>query len=440
MYTEKVIPYKEQGPIRDTRLLYRLENILPKLMQEEAIDMWIVTSQENNEDPVMKTVLPSPMLNSSRRTILIFFQKEDGTVERLAIGRPGGPLSKAYNEVWTNPKDSDWAHYASLSGAKIEVQGQPETQMECLKRIITERNPKKIGLNYAETDSAGYGHGYGDGISHGSFNLISQSIGTENASKIVSASRLCVRWLESRSPEEMTTLKGVVSLTAEIVKRSLSSNIVHPGVSTASSVSSWIMQHCQDLGLKPWFPFYIVVRREGSPGLHGDTIIQEGDILHLDMGVEYLGLCSDIQCNAYVLKRGESEPPSGIKALFQQGKRLQDIVADEFTRSRTGNEILANSLKKAQSEGINGMIYTHPIGYFGHAPGAGIGYVDNQKGVKGWGEHPVYDNTAYALELNVSGPIPEWGGSKLMLGIETDVIFTGGKIHYYFRQQELFTI
>ena len=433
----KILPLKEQWPISDNRLKYRLENILPKLMQEEGIDMWIVTSQENNEDPVMKTFLPSPWTTSGRRTILVFHLKENGDFEKLMIGRPGGFMAKAYTGVWLNCKGSDLGRYMSLfGGGEVKNEGPPETQMECLTRIINERKPKKIGMNFSEVDF----HGFGDGISHGAFKLISGSIGSENSAKIVSASRLCVRWLETRSQEEITTFKGVVAITAEIMKQALSSNVVHPGVTTVSWLEAWIMQYCQDLGVKPWFPFYVVVRRKNSPGLFGDTIIQEGDIIHCDMGIEYLGLCSDLQCNAYVLKKGETVPPAGIQKLFEQGKMFQDIITSEFKIGRTGNEILANSLKRAEAAKISGMIYTHPIGFYGHSPGTGIGYIDNQKSVKGWGEHPIHDDTAYALELNVSAPIPEWEDSMLMLGIETDIIFTGGKVNYYYRQEELFII
>ncbi|MCL2377601.1 MAG: M24 family metallopeptidase [Defluviitaleaceae bacterium] len=439
MCQRNVLPLKEQWPVRDARLLYRLENLLPRLMREEGIDMWIVTSQENNEDPVMKTLLPAPAMTSGRRTILVFHLKNDGVLEKLCVNRAGG-MGSAYTSVWLNCKGSDISRYMALSGGVVKndspPEGPPETQMECLARVINERNPAKIGMNFSEIDH----HGYGDGLSHGAYKLIAGSIGAENAAKIVSASRLCVRWLETRSPEEITTFKGVVEFTAEIMREAFSRKVVHPGVTTASWLEAWIMQRCEDMGLKPWFPFYIVIRREGSPGLYGDTVIQEGDVIHCDMGIEYLGLCSDLQCNAYVLKKGESAPPTGITALFEQGKRMQDIVTGEFKVGRTGNEILAESVKKSEAEGISGMVYTHPIGFYGHSPGAGIGYIDNQKSVKYWGEHPIYNDTAYALELNVAGPIPEWGGSMLMLGIETDVIFTGGKIEYYYRQNELFLL
>lgn len=436
-YKDRILPLRRRAEIRDRWLLNRLETVLPRLMRDEGIDMWIVTAQEGNEDPVMKTLLPSPMLTSGRRTMLVFFLKKDGQMERLSVYRPGFALDKAYTPVWLSNKDGDWSQFAALSPDKGILNGnvgKPETQMECLKRIIDERQPEKIGLNFAS------GNAFGDGISHGAFCLISESIGPENAKKIVSAQNLCTRWLETRTKEEIDAYKGIINLMADILREGLSENVVQPGLTTAADLEWWLMEKCDSLGLRPWFPFMVAIRRKGVAGLSGDHVIQEGDIIHCDVGVEYMGLCSDIQDNAYVLRRGETKPPESIEQLFETGKRLQDILAGEFEAGKTGNEILSGALEKAKQEGICGMIYSHPLGVYGHSAGPTIGLVDNQSFVKESGERKVYDDTAYAMELNVSGEIPEWGGSRLMLGIETDVIFTGGKIDYLYRQNKLHLI
>ena len=435
-YKQKLLPLRKQAEVKDRWLNGRLEKILPALMKECGIDMWIIASQENNEDPVMKTFLPPPMLGSLRRTILLFFLKDDGTVERISLGRPGFTLDKFYRSVWLNQAESDWSKFAALFPDKgiPKQEGQPETQMECLKRIVEERNPKKIGLNYSLNTA------YGDGLSHGYYLTITEGLGAENAAKIVSAEELCIRWLETRLPEEIGAMGGIVNCAADILKEMLSPSVIHPGVTTAADLEWWAMQRCVDLGLKPWFPFLAAIRRSDAAGLSGDIVIQAGDIIHFDIGFEYLGLCNDIQVNAYVLRRGETEPPSSIIALFEKGKRLQDIHAEELVVGRTGNEVLTASLARAEAEGINGMIYSHPLGFHGHAAGPSVGRVDNQKFLKSSGELCVNDNTCYAMELNVYGKIPEWGGQQLMLGIETDVVLNGGRVEYFYRQDKLFLV
>ncbi len=434
MYQARVLSLREREKVRDRWLEIRLEQLLPQLMEETDIDMWIVTSQEGNEDPVMKTLLPAPMLTSGRRTMLVFFRGPDGAVERLSIYRPGSCLDKFYRAMWLSNRDGDWSQFASLSpdkGIKNGNVGTPETQLECLKRVIDQRNPRKIGLNYSAATA------FGDGISHSAFELIREGIGEENAARIVSAEPLAVRWLETRTREEMDAYQGIVMLTEKILAQGLSGDVIHPGVTTAEDLEWWLMQRCEDLGLRPWFPFMVALRRHGNVGLSGSVVIEEGDIIHCDVGLSYLGLCSDIQDNAYVLRRGETEPPKGIRDLFETGKRMQDIVTGQMALGRTGNEILSASLAQAEREAITGMVYSHPLGVYGHSAGPTIGLVDNQKFVKGMGCYPVHDNTAYALELNVYGPIPEWGGQTLMLGIETDILFTGGRVEYLYRQQAL---
>lgn len=431
---DRVLPLRERAVIKDKWLMKRFETVLPQIMTEEDIDLWIVTSQESNEDPVMKTLIPSPMLTSGRRTMLVFFKRQDGTVERISISKPGFALDKMYKSVWISHKDGDWSQFSSISpdkGILGNNVGAPETQMECLTRIINERSPKKIGLNFCEDNA------FGDGLSHGAYTLIAESLGTENCKKIVSAQRLCTRWLETRTPEEIAAYKGIVRITADIMKEALSEQVILPGITTAADLEWWIMEKAESLGLKPWFPFMVAIRRNGAIGLSGDVIIQEGDIIHCDVGVEYLGLCSDLQDNAYILRRGETEPPKGLTDLFAQGCRMQDILAEEMQTGRLGNEILASALERAKAEGIRPMLYSHPLGNYGHSAGMTIGRVDNQKFVKGVGEYPLYENTAYAMELNVVGSIPEWNNQDIMMGIETDIIFTGGKVEYLYRQHKL---
>jgi Xaa-Pro aminopeptidase len=425
---------RERGELKDLWLAKRFETLLPALMRETGIDMWIVTSQESNDDPVLRTLLPSPLPGSGRRTMLLFFLKPDGELERLSIYRPGSALNKFYRGVWLNDKNGNWGQFTALSPEKNMPQGNtgmPETQMECLARIINERQPKKIGLNFSTVSA------FGDGISHGTYSLIETGIGKENAAKIVSAHELCVRWLETRIPEEIDAYAGIVTLAKTLMDEAFSTRFIHPGLTSAADLEWALMQRAFDLGLRPWFPFMVALRRFGARGLSGDTLIQHGDLIHLDLGVEYLGFCSDLQDNGYVLKRGETKAPSGLEALFRKGRRLQDLLAEEFRPLRKGNEILASVLGRAGEEGIEAMIYTHPLGYYGHSAGMTVGMADNQNFIPGTGEHPLYDNTVYAMELNVAAPVDEWGGQKTMMGMETDIVFCQGQVEYFYRQAQL---
>jgi len=159
-------------------------------------------------------------------------------------------------------------------------------------------------------------------------------------------------------------------------------------------------------------------------------LILLGDVLHCDVGIQYLGLCTDTQQNAYVQRLGEVDVPQGLKDAFAAGNRFQDMVTGQLVKGRTGNEILAGALAKAKEEGIKASLYTHPIGFHGHAAGPAFGMWDNQVSVPGTGEYELFDDTCFALELNIVRAVPEWGGMEVRIALEQDVVFTGGKAHY----------
>ena len=129
----------------------------------------------------------------------------------------------------------------------------------------------------------------------------------------------------------------------------------------------------------------------------------------MDFGITYLRLNTDTQQHFYVLKPGETEVPSYLVDAFDRGNRLQDIFTNNFEEGRTGNEVLAMSRAQAIEEGIKPSIYTHPIGYHGHAAGTTLGMWDSQGGVPGTGDYPLHLNTAYSIELNAASYIEEVG-------------------------------
>ena len=177
------------------------------------------------------------------------------------------------------------------------------------------------------------------------------------------------------------------------------------------------------------------------PNLQVDQqVIQPGDLLHVDFGITYLGLNTDTQENAYVLHPGETEAPAYLQAAFKKGLRLMDILTDEYQAGRSGNDVLASALKKAKSEGLQPTIYTHPIGFHGHAAGPTIGLWDQQGGVPHRGDYPLFHNTAYSIELNTAVEIPEWGKTIRMM-MEEDAYFDESGVRYIDgRQTELMLI
>ena len=404
---QKILPLRDRMRVYNEWLMKRLEQMLPGFMDETGIDMWLVIAREYNEDPVIMSLLPEPNLYARRRTILVFHRKPD-KVERLAVYRYG--FGDFYEGIWDPEK---------------------EEQYECLARIIKERDPKKIGINVSNTFA------FGDGLTHGEYTLLVEALG-DNKEKLVSAETLCIRWLETRCKEELEAYPMLVELTHAIIQEAFSSKVITPGVTTVDDVQWWIRQKMLDLGVEMWFP--ATIDRQG----HGDSyedkektnVIHRGDLLHCDVGFYYLGMATDVQQNAYVLKPGETEAPQGLKDALADANKLQDFHAEAMKNGRTGNEILKIALDNANKSGLKPSIYTHPLGVHGHAAGPTIGLWDQQGGVPGRGDYPLHPDTCYAIELNAKRAVPEWDNQEVRMSLEQNAWWTGEKLVFMAGRQK----
>lgn len=417
-----ILPERERARVVDEILEDRFNNLLPQLMRREGIDMWIIISREYNEDPVMKTMLPSTWLSARRRTIMVFYDAGgDKPLEKLAIARYDvGNLLKG-----------EW-----------DINVQPN-QWLALAKVIDDRNPKKIALNFSKD----YGHS--DGLTYTEHKEFMTALAEKQKAKIVSADRLAVAWLETRSEKEAAIYPIICRISHQIIEEAFSEKVIHPGITTTDDVVWWMRQKVTDLGLETWFhPTVDIQRLDPESFDHLRTfskrpskqVIMPGDLLHCDFGITYLRLNTDQQQHAYVLRSGETDIPEYLKKAFMQGNRLQDILTSRFKVGTTGNKMLLESLEQAKKEGITGSIYSHPIGVHGHAAGPTIGMWDQQQGVPGTGDYPLFQNTAYSIELNAAVEIPEWK-KTIRIMLEEDGYFDANGFRYLDgRQKEMFTI
>ncbi|WP_151674675.1 M24 family metallopeptidase [Patiriisocius marinus] len=386
----QVLPERDRAEMRDAILKDRFENVLPKIMDDTNIDMWLVIAREYNEDPVMRTMLPGTWLNARRRTILVFYRdKQANTIERLAVARYD--VGENITSSWDKEKQPDqWAR---------------------LLELIEERNPKKIGINVSKH------FGIVDGLVKTDYDELMEVLPPKYEERIVSAEKLAIGWIETRTQIEMKLYNQLVDITSSIIDEAFSKNVITPGITTTEDVVWWMRQKVTDLGLETWFHPTIDVQRnneELKSHIYSFTkgekekVIIPGDLLHCDFGITYITLNTDCQRHAYVLKDGETEVPSFLKEAFAKGNRVQDIFTGNFKTGRTGNEVLAMSLAQGKTEGMRPAIYTHPLGTYGHSSGTTLGMWDSQGGVPVSGDYPLHENTVYAIELNTTVTIPEW--------------------------------
>ena len=408
--------YERRPEIQNRLLEDRLNSLLPTLMRETGVDMWLVIAREYNDDPVFLSLVPKPRFTARRTTMLVFFDRGDGGIERLTVSRY--PLGAMYEAAWEG--------------------GDLDAQWKRLAEVIAERDPKSIAVNTSDTWPVA------DGISHSLYSKLASSLSPELKARLQSSESLVVHWMETRTEAEVEVWQRAVAIARETIARAFSSEVITPGVTTVGDVSWFIRTRFEEEGLEPWF--HPDVNRqwhgadfgENAPFLgdgSSDGIIRRGDLLHTDVGLCYLGLCTDTQEMGYVLKLGESKPPVGLTEAMRIGNRWQDALTAEFVTGRTGNEILSAAQRSLEKLGIQHAIYTHPLGVYGHAPGPTIGMWDNQGPTIGRGDWPLYPMTGYAIEGNVVVRVSEWDYQRVQMKLEQSALFDGKTVHYLAERQ-----
>ncbi len=403
---------------RDRTTRRRLDTIVPRLMDHADIDCWVLLSREYADDPVVLTMLPANWITSRRRTILVFFRMSEG-VDRAAVSR---------YEV------------DGLFPARWDTDAEPD-QMKALAGLIRERDPRQIAVN----TSTHFAHG--DGLTETEHQTLVAALGPVLSARLVPGEDLSVGWLETRLPEERSTLAEACATAHGLLRRALSSEVIDAGLTTTHDVEWWLRDAVQDLGTQVWFHPTVSTQRHsgdlrGSLASHpGAVTIEPGDLVHIDFGIVWHALCSDQQQHGYVLKDREAQVPEGLKAALAIANRLQDILLDNFELGRTGNDVLSATLDLATYEAILGRVYTHPIGFHGHGAGPTIGLWDRQDGVPGEGDRQLVADTAWSIELMAESPVPEWDNYPVRIMLEENAWFDGVRPEFLDgRQTEIWPI
>jgi Xaa-Pro aminopeptidase len=418
---DQILPVRERSAFIDRVLEYRIDSLLPELMDREGLDMWIIISREYNEDPVMETMLPSQWLSARRRTILVFSRNDDGSMDKIAIARYN--VGKLLKGEWN-----------------IDVY---PNQWDALIEIIERKDPKTIGMDFSQD------FGLADGLVYSEQKAFMEKLPTQYHDRVVSAERLAIAWLETRSRMEIEVYPTICAMGHEILQEAFSAEHIKPGVTTTDDVIWWLRQRVVELGLQTWFHPSVSIQRSNMgdnaflrsfANRAEDEIIQKGDLLHVDFGITYLRLNTDQQQHFYMLRDGETEVPKGLADAFKNGNKLQDILVKNFVSGKSGNEILKDALDEAKGQGFQASIYTHPIGFHGHAAGPTIGLWDQQGGVAGKGDYPLFKNTCYSIELFAATEVDEWG-KIVRIMLEEDGLYDDEGFRFLDgRAEEIYTI
>lgn len=386
---------QDQAVQRQQWVEARLDRVLPALMRERNVSMWILSMREYAEDPVFWSITSPTSFAARRRSIYVFYDRgpTDG-VERIALG--GGSQGGLYESYRSSTQAPD-AQAAELWGGE---------QWRLLQEIVRDRDPANIVLNIDEHQA------FSDGLHAGERVALERALGSFR-SRIRHEPGLALDYIAIRVPEMLPRYEEIQETVHALIGTAFSSRVIEPGRTTTGDVRWWLRQRVQELGMTVWFHPSVSFDRPGDGQGFAEGVIQEGDVLWVDFGVVAMGLKTDTQHLGYVLRTGEAEAPDGVQECLRTSNRLQDILLAEMEPGLSGNAILANALDQMRSEGIDGTIYTHPIGDHGHGAGPLIGRWDNQEGLPNRGEVLLRASTWHSIELQATVAVPEWNRERL---------------------------
>lgn len=410
----ELLAWTEQMAARDQWLTKRHEMLLP-MMRRHGIDMWIVVNEEFHDDPLTEYIAPARPY-TGRRDVFVFVDAGDAGLRKVAAT---GYWEETVARFFESPIDPD-----------------PADQV--LRALWEEHRPDAIGLG------TGGRRGMTRSLTHDSYLFLAEAMGPEAADRFVSAEPLIEEYLATRIPEEWDHYERLVALTEGITKRAFSDEVVTPGTTTVGDVRRFMYDALWDAGVDTWFQPDLRVQRRGMErvGSRGflavapeETVIQPGDLIHVDFGISYMGLDSDWQKMAYILQPGESDAPQGLQDALANTNALQDALMLRASRpGRTVGEVYAQTMAEMEEAGITAQVYSHPLGNHGHGLGPSIDF--RSSGSSAAAERVLVEGAYISIELNTLTPVAEWDGQEVFIMQEDPAYLTAEGWRFFRPRQE----
>jgi Xaa-Pro dipeptidase len=411
--TPTLLSWSEQMAERD-RWLEKRHLMLPGMMRRQGLDWWIVVNEEFHEDPLTPYVAPARPY-AGNRDVFVFIDTGEGGLRKVAL-----------------------SGYAEESvGRFFEHSSEPRPLEEALPELYAEHPPERIGV------SIGGHRGMTRSLTHDSYRLLSQLLGPEGTRRLVSAEDLVEEYLDTRIPEELPHFRTLVHLTEVLAQRALSNEAITPGRTTVGDLRRFLFDSLWAHGVGTWFQPDFRIQRAGqsNPTSRGflavspeSTLIQRGDLLHLDFGISYMGLDSDWQKMAYVLREGETDAPAGLRRALENTNVLQDVLLQAARPGRAAGEVYAEVMAEMKESGIEAMVYSHPLGNHGHALGPSIDFRAHMRDPGGRSQH-LRPHSWMSIELNTAIEVAEWGGQKVFV-MEEDPAYLTDEGYRFFRPRQ----
>ncbi len=392
----------------------KFDLVLPEAMRENDIDMWITVVREGLPDPLTED-LGGGYVGSTG--YYVFTDRGDERIERVAIGVGGYRLarSRAYDRI--------------LGSAD-------------LRAFVAERDPERIGVNMSEQI------GGADGLSHSSYLHLVTTLGEPYASRIVSAEKLVSDFRSRRVATEIAAFAEAGEISREIAERALSNEVIVPGATALEDVAWWMMDRLLERGLGTSFDFpsVYITGPSGIEATSSERIIQRGDLLMIDWGVEHLNFATDMKRVAYVLREGETEAPASLVHAYERGLEARAVIRRTIRAGRTAqanSDAIGEALSAAgfrpmavfnqpyDTPTTDIMWGNHSVGNLGHGIGPSIAFFNPLRLT-----YEVRPTNLLSIELFAYTPVPEWDGAKVRIPLEDDAVVTERGVEWLYPPAE----
>ncbi len=379
--------------------LDKFEQVLPVVMKNAGVDMWIVAMKENHLDPLWDDLGRGYV---SGIGYFVFTDRGTGRIERAALG-PSGYL-------------------VEQSGA-YDIFAPAST----LPAFVKARDPKRIGVNMSQEI------GPADGLTHTMHQHLVRTLGAPYADRLVSAERLVSEFRSRRVASEIVAFGEAAGIAVQIAERALSNEVIAPGRTSLEEVAWWMQDRLLERGLASEFdmPSVYVTGPDGIVAVSSSRVIEPGDVIMIDWGVRLMNFGTDVKRVAYVLKPGERRPPASIQAAFDKALAVRDVLKPAIRPGRTAADTMKAMDAALRAAGYGVIEFNrpnaddrtdvaygfHPVGNTGHDIGPSMTTWQPLQQT-----FTLHLQHMFSFEYFAYTPIVEWGGKKLRVPIEDDAI------------------
>ena len=387
--------------------LDKFEQVLPKAMRTHGIDMWIVAVKENHYDPLWNDLGRGYVTGIG---YYVFTDRGGDRIERAALGPSGYMLSESGAYDIIGPASGLAAH-------------------------VKARDPQRIGLNMSDEI------GPADGLSVTMLAHLKKTLGESYAARFVSAERLVADFRSHRVAAEMVAFGEAANIAIQLAERALSNEVITPGRTTLEDVAWWMQDRLLDRALGSEFdmPSVYITGPNGIEATSNRRIIQAGDVLMIDWGVQLMNFGTDVKRVAYVLKPGETTPPKSIQNAFDKALSVRDVLkkaikvgvrADDTMKAMDAALRAAGfgviEFNRPNKDDKTDVVYGfHPVGNTGHDIGPSLTTWQPLQST-----FTMHDHHMFSFEYFAYTPIAEWGGAKLRIPIEDDAMLMDTGIQF----------